>query len=283
MRKVIKFCLNRMIVITFGIIICIVFGGYSLAQNDVLVSNVVTVDIQAGIEKYIEDEAVRGGGYFNFSSDGKEYLFKLVRVHTEYLANLGPGRHFACVDLVDTSGDVYDVDFFLSGDPGAMIVTETTLHKLNGIPFYAWKQNKEGLWERVPIDNASPQLLGVITGQDEFEFIYKVKLPEITDNARMWIPLAVTDAFQKVKIKTVQSPKDHKILTEAKHGNKAFYFELGKKDSKKTIEIVYQVQRIEKAAYTPLLDDLEKSLKADRLVPIDDKFKDIAEEVVINK
>ena len=57
---------------------------------------------------------------------------QLVRVHTEYLSNLGPRRHFACVDLADVSGDVYDVDFFLEGDPGSMTVTETTLHKLNG-------------------------------------------------------------------------------------------------------------------------------------------------------
>jgi len=105
------------------------------------VPNVVTADIQDGIEKYIEDQSKRGDGYFKFSSEGKEYFFKLVRVHTEYLANLGPRRHFACIDLVDTSGDVYDVDFFLSGDPGAMTVTETTLHKLNGIPFYAWEQD----------------------------------------------------------------------------------------------------------------------------------------------
>ncbi len=125
---------------------------------------------RAGIEKYIEEEAGRGGGYFKFSSLDKEYLFKLVRIHTEYLAILGPRRHFACVDLVDISGDVYDVDFFLSGDPGAMAVTETTLHKLNGIPFYTWKQNWRGTWKRVAVNDALPRLLGVITGHDEFEF-----------------------------------------------------------------------------------------------------------------
>ena len=135
------------------IVFSVIPVDYANAQDteDVSIPNVVTADIQTGIEKYIEDETNRGGGYFKFSSSGKDYSFKLVRVHTEYLANLGPRRHFACVDLVDTSGDVYDVDFFLSGDPGDMKVTETTLHKLNGIPFYAWKQNSEGIWERVPL------------------------------------------------------------------------------------------------------------------------------------
>ena len=127
------------------------------------VPHVVTSDIQAGIEKHIEEKAREGEGYFKFTSGDKHYSFKLVRVHTEFLANLGPRRHFACVDLVDTEGDVYDVDFFLSGDPGAMTITETTLHKLNGVPFYTWEEKKDGTWGRVPIEESSQKLLGVIT------------------------------------------------------------------------------------------------------------------------
>ena len=137
--------MNLLTTISVVFCVCAVFAGCAKGpDNTVSAPIVVTPDIQAGIEKHIEDQTRAGAGYFKFSSDGKEYLFKLVRVHTEYLANLGPRSHFACVDLVDTKGDVYDVDFFLAGDPGAMTVTETTLHKLNGIPFYAWKQNQKG-------------------------------------------------------------------------------------------------------------------------------------------
>ena len=71
------------------------------------VPNVVTAEIQAGIEKHIEERTREGDGYFRFSAGDRELALRLVRVHTEYLANLGPGRHFACVDLVDTEGDVY--------------------------------------------------------------------------------------------------------------------------------------------------------------------------------
>lgn len=78
--------------------------------------NVVTADIQSGIEKHIEEQVQQGGGYFHLPFGSKDLRLKLVRVHTEYLSNLGPGRHFACVDVVDTSGDVYDVDFFLAGE-----------------------------------------------------------------------------------------------------------------------------------------------------------------------
>jgi hypothetical protein len=41
---------------------------------------------------------------------------------------------------------------------------------------------------------------GIIKGADEFEFVYRVKLPEITGTARIWIPLAKTDSFQTVSM-----------------------------------------------------------------------------------
>ncbi|MDP6276462.1 MAG: transglutaminase domain-containing protein [Candidatus Marinimicrobia bacterium] len=255
-----------------------------LANVDVpdQVPKVVTADIQAGIEKYIEDETVRGGGYFEFSSDGQDFSFKLVRVHTEYLANLGIRRHFACIDLVDTLGDVYDVDFFLSGDPGDMTITEQTLHKLNGIPFYTWEQNRRGTWQRVPMEEATPGLLGVIEGEDEFDFLYRVKLPEITDSARMWLPLPETDKFQTVEIKKVNPPK-YRVINEPKYGNKCLFFEFGPEDSERTIDMRFYIKRKEKAAYTPDYIDREKYLEAQRLTPIDDNFKAIAGEVVAGK
>lgn len=156
------------------------------------VSNVVTADIQAGIEKYIEEQSLANNGYFKLAFRGEDLLLKLVRVHLEYLANLGPSRHFSCVDLADTNGDVYDVDFFMEGDPCAMTVTETTDHKINGQPLYVWEQKKDKTWKRVPIEKADARLLGVIEDSDEFEFFYRANLPEITDIARMWIPIAVT-------------------------------------------------------------------------------------------
>jgi hypothetical protein len=110
------------------------------------VPNLVTKDIQDGIEKHIDEQTRLGEGYFKLPLDEEELRLKLVRVHTEYLANLGPRRHFACVDLASSDGDVYDVDFFLAGDPGEMKVTETTVHKINGQPFYVWKQKRDKTW-----------------------------------------------------------------------------------------------------------------------------------------
>ena len=126
------------------------------------IPDVITADIQAGIEKYITEQTQLGGGYFRLPYEDTVLPLRLVKVHTEYLANLGPGRHFACVDLASTEGDVYDVDFFLSGDPDAMTITETTVHKRNGQPYYVWEQKRDKTWVRAKVKDASPDLLGVI-------------------------------------------------------------------------------------------------------------------------
>ena len=233
-------------------VICIVLVGHEgnrVEASPSPVPTVVTADIQAGIEKHIDDQSRLSGGYFELPFEGRVLHLKLVRVHIEYLANLGPRRHFACVDLAGTDGEVYDVDFFLEGDPGAMSVTETTVHKINGQPLYAWEQKEDRTWQRVHVENASQELLGVITDRDVFEFLYRATLPKITSSARMWIPLPTTDAFQTVEIKSIKTPGKQTTLDEPKHGNKVLFLELGPEDSKKTVEIRYQVQRLEKSAY----------------------------------
>ncbi|MHC4362910.1 MAG: transglutaminase domain-containing protein, partial [Planctomycetota bacterium] len=180
-----------------AVVVCTLLAGCNTPWDEEQgssesVPNVVTADIQDGIEKHIEEQTRLGEGYFKTPFEGKELLLKLVRVHTEYLANLGPRRHFACVDLASPHGDVYDVDFFLAGDPGAMTVTETTVHKINGQPLYVWKQKRDKTWHRFPVEEAPPHLLGVIEGSDDFEFIYRATLPKMTDTARMWIPMPTT-------------------------------------------------------------------------------------------
>ncbi len=259
------------------------FSAGCVSKNNSLqesaIPNVVTKDIQIGIEKYIEDKTNGGNGYFRFSSDGDEFSFKLVKVHTEYLSNLGPRRHFACVDLVDTEGDVYDVDFFLAGDPEEMSVTETTLHKLNGQPFYAWEQSRNKTWKRVPIENASPELLGVKKGLDQFEFKYSAKLPTIKNSARMWIPLPSSDQFQDVEIKINKSPGKSSVLNESTHGNKILFYELSPKDSGMNLDLRFSVIRKEKAAYDATDEDLSMYLTP----PKEETFKNIAEGIVKGK
>jgi transglutaminase-like putative cysteine protease len=242
----------------------------------------ITAEIQAGIERHIAEQARLGGGYFCLPFKDRELRLKLVRVHTEYLANLGPGRHFACVDLADVSGDVYDVDFFLSGDPGSMTVTETTVHKINGQPYYAWEQNKDGTWRRIPIERASEGHFGVIRESDSFEFTYWAKLPALGGQARLWLPLPETDRFQTVEIVSLQVPGRQRIVHERKHGNRMLVLDLTPEDSGRTIDIRFAVRRIEKAAYAaPKPEDIY--LAPDRLGPITDEFRATARSVVAGK
>ena len=53
------------------------------------IPKVVTSDIEAGIKANIAKKVEEGGGYFNMSTEDRDLRLKLVRVHTEYLSNLG--------------------------------------------------------------------------------------------------------------------------------------------------------------------------------------------------
>ncbi len=244
------------------------------------VPNIVTGDIKAGIEKHIAEQIEAGGGYFRVPFEGEELELKLVRIHVEYLASLAPQRHFACVDMASADGQFYDVDFFLEGDPGEMVVTETTVHKLNGVPYYLWEQNEEEHWERVPVDNASKELMGVLTGKDAFEFRYQATLPEISAPARCWIPLAGSDDFQTVTVKSIGTPCAYETLEDQTHGNQVLYLELGPEHSGQSVEIVYDVVRLEKGAYPGDASEAARYLEPERLVPLDDRFKSEARKVV---
>lgn len=243
---------------------------------------VVTADIEAGIEANIAKRVEEGGGYFNMTADGKNLRLQLVRVHTEYLSNLGPQRHFACVDLADVSGDVYDVDFFLEGDPGKMVVTETTLHKLNGKPFYTWKRRKDKTWHKVPIQGATSELLGVKEGVDSFEFRYEVTLPEIKAAAKIWIPIPQSDRFQTVELLAINAPTEHQILEEKNNGNSILYMELSPEHSGQQLKLVYDVERQEKKPYEE--DGAPtKYLNASILMPVGDRFKILADSIIGKK
>lgn len=242
---------------------------------------IVTGDIQVGIETHIAREVERNGGYFMVPFEGDTLKLKLVRVHVEYLASLGPRRHFACVDMASSDGEFYDIDFWLEGVAGDMRVTETTVHKLNGKPFYIWKQNPDKNWVRAPAEDASAELLGVLHGTDAFEFRYQATLPEINGEARCWIPLAGSDDWQTVTVKSINAPGKRRTLTDKIHGNRVLYLELRPDDGGAKIEIVYDVVRREKSAYPGDPEAAKAHLKPEKNVPDDEHLKAEAKEAVV--
>ncbi len=244
----------------------------------------VTIDeIAAGIRKHIAAQSATNGGQFKLQHNNKELSLELVRIHLEYLSDLGGGVSFACVDLVGADGPVYDVDFFMKGPPGNMTVTATSVHKLNGKPIYLWEQKRDGTWHKVPVKRAPKQLLGVIGGVDRFEFAYRVKLPELTAPAQLWLPLAESDTFQRVEVANISAPGPWRELDESKHGNKVLFLTPGPADGGKTIEVRYHVTRFEKAEYAGAEPQPQTYLEPEALVPANENFRAIAEQVTHGK
>jgi hypothetical protein len=111
---------------------------------------VSTADISAGIKKNIDAQSKKSSdGKFHVKYESQDLALDLVRVHDDRLSDLGGGKYFACVDMKAVDGKTYDIDFFLTGPPGAMKVTDTTVHKIDGKPLYDWKE-KDGKWQKVP-------------------------------------------------------------------------------------------------------------------------------------
>jgi transglutaminase-like putative cysteine protease len=175
------------------------------------------------------------------------------------------------------------VDFFLEGEPGAMAVTQTTVHKLNGQPFYTWEQGEDDTWHTVPVDRADNRLLGVIQGEDAFEFIYRVTLPELPQAARMWLPIPASDAFQTVELLSLDAPGRRRMLTDRAYSNQVLFLDLDPAAAGARVELRFAVQRKEKSAYGATESNLSPFLNPERLVPDDARFREIAEEVLKGK
>ncbi|MFB6258495.1 MAG: transglutaminase-like domain-containing protein [Flavobacteriales bacterium] len=239
--------------------------------------------IEKGVRSYIEEHSQGKEGRFELEKEGDTLRLKLVRVHTEYIATLGPQRHFACVDLAEANGDVYDVDFFLEGSKGNMTITQLTVHKLNGKPFYTWEQKKDGTWHRVEVEEASKKVKGVIQGEDAFRFRYKAKLPEMKKKAELWMPVATDDRFQKVELDSLRAPGEQSMLKEEEHGNKILHLDLKPEHSGKTIELVYEVERKEKSPYKDTSAKPDDYLTSTPLIPTKGRFERISDRVLAGK
>ena len=112
--------------------------------------HVSTADISAGIKTNIETETKKSSdSKFHVKHEGQDLALDLIRVHDDRLSDLGGGKYFACVDMKGIDGKTYDIDFFLTGQPDKMKVTETSVHKIDGKPLYNWKE-ENGKWNKVP-------------------------------------------------------------------------------------------------------------------------------------
>jgi transglutaminase-like putative cysteine protease len=124
---------------------------------------------------------------------------------------------------------------------------------------------------------------GIITGSDEFEFVYRVKLPTIDGKARLWMPLAKTDAFQNVHVDEISIPIKWEKIQDRDYGNDICVLNPRAEDGGKTIELRYRVVRKEKAAYPATDGNVTRYLRPEKLVPVNETFKTLAEQAVTGK
>jgi transglutaminase-like putative cysteine protease len=124
---------------------------------------------------------------------------------------------------------------------------------------------------------------GIIKGADQFEFVYRVKLPEIKGEARVWLPLAKTDAFQTVTEGELNIPMKWEKVQDRDYGNDICVLYPQPSDSGKTVEVRYSVVRKEKAAYPASSTETARYLRPEKLVPINETFRTLAEKAAAGK
>src|SRR5207237_8226221 len=117
---------------------------------------------------------------------------------------------------------------------------------------------------------------GIVKGTDQFEFVYRDTRPEIKGDARVWIPLAKTDAFQTVAEEKLNIPVKWERVQDRDYGNDICLLHPKAEDSGKTIELRYQVERREKAAYAASSADAARYLRPETLVPVNEQFLQLA-------
>jgi len=124
---------------------------------------------------------------------------------------------------------------------------------------------------------------GIVKGTDQFEFVYRVKLPEIKGDARVWIPLAKTDAFQTVAEEKLNIPVKWERVQDRDYGNDICVLHPAPEDSGKTVEVRYRVVRKEKVAYSANSAEAARYLQPEKLVPINETFKTLAQKAAAGK
>jgi hypothetical protein len=123
----------------------------TVPQSGTPTMEVSKADISAGIKRHIASDRKKSSDKkFHVNYRGKDLALDLITVHDDRLSSLGGGKYFACVDMKATDRTIYDIDFFMAGQPGSMRVTETSVHKINGKPLYNWKE-EGGVWKKVRI------------------------------------------------------------------------------------------------------------------------------------
>jgi len=135
-----------------------------------------------------------------------------------------------------------------------------------------------------------------VTHARAFEFTYQVTLdPAPNGTLRVWIPVATSDASQRVVLKGVSDLDHTQTRRDSEYGNSVLYTEIGHAAAPVTIAIKYEVTRREysRGDLNQLMrynrdedsapSDVARFLAPDRLIPINDRFRTMASEITRGK
>lgn len=128
-----------------------------------------------------------------------------------------------------------------------------------------------------------------------FDFQEEIALknfPATAKSARIWIPLASSDDHQTVELKSVTSAVATRRTTDPEYGNGSLYVEVpdpSRADVR--FHLVFLANRREYSGgvgsetsnTVARPRDLGRYLRADRLVPIDGKFRELSDEITAGK
>ena len=231
------------------------------------------------IENHINRQSKANKGFYNFKNDSVDVQLKFKEIHKLHTPLPDSNSFSVCVDMVNENGDLYDIDFFLEQKNDSIQIVLSQLHKFDDQPQYIWNKDKNGTWEKTPIDAASKELMNVVEGKDQFTFHYDVTVPELKENAEMWIPIVQTNLFQTVQVMSEDVPLKHEIIKDQQHNNEAMYLKLKPEDSGKKIELRYKIIRKEKMPYVDADSDPKDYLKETPLLPVGGKFTKIDEQI----
>ena len=150
--------------ITIALALAVAFTGVARAQehpehptaSKAKPEHTYTMDeLEKAIVSDIKDAEKKNGGVYKIkdTESGNTLDLTLDHVHRERLARLDAKTYFACTDFKSSDGHTVDVDFFMKDNGKKLLMTDATVHKIDGKPRYNWKE-KDGYWERVPVEKS---------------------------------------------------------------------------------------------------------------------------------
>jgi transglutaminase-like putative cysteine protease len=130
---------------------------------------------------------------------------------------------------------------------------------------------------------SAPNVPGIVTGTDRFEFTYRLTIPKIEESGRLWIPVATSDRLQKVELESFTGGKSFTETRDAESQNLIRFMELAPEDSGRTIMLRYKVVRKENSVHAAsATEGPGRFVKPDTHGPLVPRLAQIAREQTAN-